>query len=676
MKSRFVAATRAAVSRRALLAGAGALAGLAGLVRPDRAAARAAGLPLEAFFAPARTLAVSLSPSGRRIAALEQIGTEADPHGIIDLIEADDPEGQRRRIDLGAITVEAMEWASDSRLLVRVAVTQTTDSRSAAGSNIRQQGVDYTSRRILSVGADSGDVVVMFQDQRSRLRRSLDMGRVVDLLPQDPDHVLMIAWERDGVLGLHRVNINDGAAERIERGTPSTYAWRTQNGWPVMRHDINSRGTMESVYARGPGESDWKLVRRTRVIDAPDFAWVGETARPGVVLVSARAEGEDVESVREMDLGSLVVGPPLNSRPGRDVLYGLKDSAGLYLGAAYYGARLEYEFTEPALAGHHRALNRFFDDECDVHLTDIDVARNRFIAFVTGPREPGGWFFYDRDARVIVNIGSARDLDPDRLGETGTLQVQTRDGATIEAYLTAPPGGAPGPLVVLPHGGPEARDLLEWDRQVQVLAAQGWWVLQPNFRGSGGYGLDFARQGWTRWGDRMQEDVEDSVARAIGLHGLDAGRVAIMGTSYGGYAALMGAVRRPDLYKAAIAICGVGDLVDMMDWERREDDTPGQPIYEFWTRRIGDPDVIRPALEAASPRLRAAEIACPVLLVHGVEDPIVPVIQSRRMRDALRRAGRSVELIEVPDAGHADWEAGQEQALMARYVDLLRQAFA
>ncbi|MBF0664886.1 MAG: S9 family peptidase, partial [Brevundimonas sp.] len=630
----------------------------------------------EAFFTPTRARAVRLSPSGRRIAVLHQLGDAEEPLGVIDLVEADDPEGQRRQVVLGPIEAEAMEWANDERLLVRVGIKQKTASRSIAGSNRRVAPMEFTSRRILSVSADTGEAAVMFQDQRQRLRNSVDMGRVVDLLPADPDHVLMTAWERDGVLGLHRVNVNTGSAERIERGSSGTFGWDTQGGVAVLRHDINARGTIETVYARAPGQTEWTFARRNRLIDAPDFSWVGETDRPGVVLVTARAEGEDTQAVREMDLGALAVGPAMNAREGRDVAYGLTDSAGVYLGAAYYGERLEYVFNEPALAPHHRALDRFFDNECDVHLTDVDVSRNRFIAYVTGPREPGAWFFYDRAAQAIVNIAAARELDMDRLGRTEVLSVATRDGATIEAYLTAPVGGAPGPLVVLPHGGPEARDTRSWDRQVQALASQGWWVLQPNFRGSGGYGLGFAQQGWTRWGDRMQEDVEDAVAQAIALRGLDAGRVAIMGTSYGGYAALMGAVRRPDLYKAAVSICGVGDLPEMLAWEEREDDTPGKPIYDFWVKRIGDPAAMGPALAAASPRRRAAEVACPVLLVHGVDDGIVPVVQSRRMRDALRGAGKPVELIEIEDAGHADWDEAQELALMTRYIELFRTAFA
>lgn len=668
-------AARAALSRRGLLAGAGALTAVAALP-PGVARAQDGPYPLDEFFKPTMSSGAGLSPSGARIAVAENLGTDEAPRSAVDFIDAADPEGRRRRIELGPVRVSFIDWASDDRLLASVIIKGETASRSVAGSNRRVDGVEYYMRRTVSVNATTGDVVVLFSDQRNRMRNTYDMGRIIDLLPNDPDNVLMAAWESDGVMGLHRVNVNTGAATRIERGGSGTYLWRTVDGVPVLRHDMNSRGTVETIMVRAPGGTEWKMARRTRVREAPDFLWVGAGETPGKVLVIARLDNEDVQSVREMDLTTTALGAPLNPRPGRDVAYGLPDSAGNYLGAAYYGERLEYEFVDPALAVHHRALNRFFDNRCNVHFTDVDQARNRFIAYVNGPEEPGAWFFYDRAARAIVNLGQSRDLDPARLGASEVLQVQTRDGATIEAYLTAPPGGAPGPLVVLPHGGPEVRDTQSWDRQVQVLAAQGWWVLRPNFRGSGGYGQDFARQGWTRWGDRMQDDVEDAVAHAIAAKGLDASKVGIMGTSYGAYAALMGAVKRPDLYKAAIGICGVYDLPDVLAWEDREDDTPGKPIYEFWTKRIGDRSVMGPALEAASPRRRADEITCPVVLVHGVDDPVLPLIQSRRMRDALRAAGKTVELFEIEDAGHADWEDSQEQALMTRYVALFRQAFA
>lgn len=677
MKTGLSKAAQAALSRRGLMMGAGAL-GVAAMLPAHRASAQEAISPyaIGDFFGEAGTRGVVLSPSGNRIAVLEQMGTKDEPKGAIDIIQADAPEGVRRRLDLGPVEVSYVEWANDDRLLVGILIRRETGRRSQAGTNFTSDSVEFVMRRTLSVHAGTGAIVVLFNDQRTRMRNTFDMGRIVDLLPSDPDNIMMAAWEPDGIMALHRVDVNTGRATLIEKGVAGTFQWRTVNGVPVMRHDINLHGTMESIQVRAPGETQWKLARRARFRDAPDFYWVSGTDRPGTVLVAARLESEDVMSVREMDLATLAVGPAMNGRAGKDVLGGLTDSADNYLGAAYFGERLEYEFAEPALAAHHRALNRFFDNQCNVALTDVDAARNRFIARVTAGNEPSSWYFYDKTARAIVNIGQSTALYPDRLGATEILQIPTRDGASVEAYLTAPPGGAPGPLVVLPHGGPEARDEPGWNRQVQVLAAQGWWVLRPNFRGSGGYGMAFAREGWTRWGTRMQEDIEDSVAHVVALKGLDVSKVAIMGTSYGGYAALMSALKRPDLYKAAIGICGVYDLPDMLGWVEREDDLAGKPIYEFWTKRIGDRRTDGPALEAASPRRRAAEITCPVLLVHGVDDTVVPIIQSRRMRDAFRSAGRPVELIEVADFGHADWENDKEQELMTRYIAIFRQAFA
>lgn len=661
-------------TRRQMIVGATAL-GL--VVGAGPAWARRAAYPIEAFFRPERTVGVALSPNGKRLAALEQIGTPAAPHGVIDIVDADDPEGPRGRIDIGPLDVQSVAWANDSRLLVRVLIKTTVTGRAPTGSNIRADDLELTQRRILSLDVEgAAPPVVLFQDQRRRMRQNFDLGRIVDMLPGEPDHVLMTSRENDGVLGLHKVDVRDGSAVRVERGQSGTYAWRTQGGVPVLRHDINSRGNMETVYGRAPGEQEWRFLRRNWVADAPDFSWVTETDRPGVVLVTARQDGEDVESLRELDLHTLAFGPPLQARDGRDVLAGVTDSAGRHIGAAFYGDRLEYAFVEQGLAAHHRALDRFFDSACDVTIQAVDAARNRFLALANGPREPGSWWLYDRAARAITNIGWRRDLEPERLGDAEVLKVATRDGAEIEAYLTAPPGAAPGPLVVLAHGGPEARDHRGWNRQVQVLAAQGWWVLQPNFRGSGGYGRSFAEQGWKRWGDRMQHDVEDAVAHAVAARGLDAARVGIMGTSYGGYAALMGAVLRPDLYKAAVGICGVYDLPDILEWEKRLDDTPGAQIVEFWTKRIGDPRADAAMLEAASPRRRAAEVACPVFLVHGAEDGVVPMAQSHRMRDALRAARKPVEYVEIPDFGHADWEDEQELALMRRYVELFRTAFA
>lgn len=664
------------LSRRAILSGAAVAAAVAAL--PTRGRAQPVSPHgLSEFFDPEAYTHGALSPSGATVALIRYEGENDARRAFVEVIDAADITGPRRRVPIGPHEIEALEWANEERVLVRLLVDAEASIRGSARSRLIQAET-YTirSRRVVSIDVNTGDSAMMFENTGARVRTSLDLGWIVDLLRNDPDHVLMAAWESSGVLALHRVHIHDGDAEMVERGARGTFGWHTQDGVAVIRRDINARGNVERVHARAPGEREWRFVRQVRVADAPDFAWIAPSDRPGVGMVSVRLDGEDVESVRELDLRTLQFGEPLSRRDAADVAFGLTDDAGLYLGAAYYGQKLEYDFVDPELTPHYRAMNRFFEDACNVAIVDIDQARNRILVAVDGPREPGAFYLYDRTARHFEYLGSRRMLDATRLSPGEALRAPTRDGQSIDAFLTQPPGGAPGPLVVLAHGGPEVRDHLGWNRQVQVLAAQGWWVLQPNFRGSGGYGRAFAEAGWKRWGDRMQEDVEDAVAHAIELKGLDASRVAIMGSSYGGYAALMGAVRRPDLYKAAIGVCGLYDLPDALLAERRDDDSADQIIYRFWTDRMGDPSTDRAALEAASPRRRAGEIACPVLLVHGEQDTVVSVMQSTGMRDALERAGKTIDYVQVNGAGHADWEDAVEEELMGRYVAFLDRAFA
>ena len=665
------------LSRRGLL-GFGVGIAVSGVVGSGQARAREAGQPhsLEAFFTPDAVVAAALSPGGDRVAVLRNISENSARRLAVEVVDAADPTGPRRVVPVGDHEVETLAWANDRRVLMRLAIPVTAGGNVSIGSKLASRKISLHSRRMISVDLDTGDAVVLFGNERNRQRESLNLGAVIDYLPHDPDHVLMAAREYSGRLALHRVSVETGRASLVDTGNTNTLTWATREGVPVMRVDTNARGSMFNIFVRASEQGAWKRVWRQSIEQARSFFWIAPTERPGVALVAARLDGEDVMSIRELDLESLVFGPPRASRPGLDVSAPLLDARGNFMGGLFYAPRAQYDFVDGDMAAHHQAMNRFFDDECNVMLETADRARNRFVVHVTGPREPGAWYLYDKSARNFAYIGSRTGMETDRLGPIEVLAVPTRDGAVLEAFLTAPPSRLPGPLVALVHGGPEVRDIYDWDRQAQILAAQGWWVVQPNFRGSGGFGKAFAREGYRRWGERMQEDVEDAVAHAVRTHGLDAGRIAIMGSSYGGYAALMGAVMRPDLYKAAIAICGVGDLGDMLDYERRDDDSPDSYVYRLWVDRIGDPQTDRAMIEAASPRRRAAEIACPVLLVHGEDDGVVPVLQSRRMNDALKAAGKRVDYVEVSGAGHADWEDDIERSLMRRYVSLLATAFA
>jgi dipeptidyl aminopeptidase/acylaminoacyl peptidase len=225
-------------------------------------------------------------------------------------------------------------------------------------------------------------------------------------------------------------------------------------------------------------------------------------------------------------------------------------------------------------------------------------------------------------------------------------------------------------MVVMPHGGPEIRDYLDYDITVQALAAKGWLVLQPNFRGSGGYGKAFAELGKRQWGDRMQDDVEDAVDQVVACGKADPQRLAIFGASYGGYAALMGAVRKPGLYKAVVSVAGDADLIESLAFSRREDGVDS-PTYAYWCGSMGDPAKDAELLARASPARRAAEIQAPVLLIHGAQDTIVDPKQSRLMAKALKTAGKPCELVELKGEGHRNWSDDTWKTVLTKVTEFI-----
>lgn len=238
------------------------------------------------------------------------------------------------------------------------------------------------------------------------------------------------------------------------------------------------------------------------------------------------------------------------------------------------------------------------------------------------------------------------------MGETRWITYKARDGLEIPAYVTMPPGApkdARLPLVVLPHGGPRARDIYDFDYMAQFLATRGYAVLQPQFRGSSGFGDDFTKAGKGEWGGKMQTDLLDGVAALADGGEVDPARVCIVGASFGGYAALAGATLFPDAYRCAASIAGIGDLAQLMLEEGR-----------LYGRQSGSAQALRDDLGSAdrakvlamSPARQAASATIPILLIHGEKDTVVLPAQSERMAEALKAAGKAHELVMLKDENH------------------------
>ncbi len=288
---------------------------------------------------------------------------------------------------------------------------------------------------------------------------------------------------------------------------------------------------------------------------------------------------------------------------------------------------------------------------------------NIMIVYSEGDDDAGSNYLINFTTGETVDLGAMYpDLPAEWLSRKLTIQYKASDGTEIEAYLTLPPGRNARnlPVIVHPHGGPAARDDLSYDWEVQAYASRGYAVFQPNFRGSTGYGHVFEHQGDGQVGRKMQTDLSDGV-RFLGSRGtIDPKRVSIVGTSYGGYAALAGAAFDPGVYNCAVSIAGLSDATKWLEIQRgylSEIDSPG---YAYLLRLLGP----EKSLDEISPIKHIDKINIPVLIMHGKDDSIVPIAQSTDMAKALKNAEKIVSYFEVEHAEHgATTEASRAEML-------------
>jgi dipeptidyl aminopeptidase/acylaminoacyl peptidase len=276
----------------------------------------------------------------------------------------------------------------------------------------------------------------------------------------------------------------------------------------------------------------------------------------------------------------------------------------------------------------------------------------RVLVKVSTPSTPAMYYLVDF-AKGTADIAGEEypTLAQVPMGELRAITYKARDGQEIPAYLTLPPSAPEQalPMIVLPHGGPEARDYPEFDWLAQFLATRGYVVLQPQFRGSTGFGEAFRLAGYRQWGRLMQDDVTDGVRAMVDQKIADPSRICIVGASYGGYAALAGAAYTNSLYRCAVSISGVSDLPKFIQYQTAQYGDESDAVSD-WRDLIGSPlsaDVVN-----RSPARAAVNVTASVLLIHGLDDTVVPFEQSKAMDAAMKAAGKQCRLVTLKAEDH------------------------
>jgi dipeptidyl aminopeptidase/acylaminoacyl peptidase len=625
---------------------------------------------LEDLFSEIDLVDAAISQSGRYLAAI--VRRESDDNLlIVDLDTGERKIVQRVGFDEAGerllIQMIAIYWKSDDRMLLRTRVRP----RDPDSFNYARASVSKLGDRLFSLDRTGDGVALLGETRNSALAGAFDLGAIMSFLPHDPKHILMLI---DGFEGrsLFKVDIETGLGEQVERPSESVVGWWLDvEGNPVVRITA-SAGTVRLF--RKDEQDRWRVFYRTRVremSEREEYAPVGPSTDPNKYYVLAHPPGHDRIGLYLYDLENEEFGEPIIEHPTYDLLSAAVARDGSRVVRHCYLADVRVcVFSDPEIDAHMRALRKFFDDAANVYVVDSSEDNRTILLFVEGPHDVPAYYYYQTDVRDIRPVGAVRrSLDGVARPRASVVSWTARDGKTLSGYLTVPPNAAEAgagklPLIVYPHGGPEARDHLTFDPWVQYLAARGYAVFQPNFRGSDGFGRAFAESGYGEWGRKMQDDIIDGVQMLVDRGTVDPARACIVGISYGGYAALAAASLTPDRFKCAVSVAGISDLEDFIGWRKRNwgSDSDG---YTYWLKAIGDPDVDEQKLREVSPARLVDRIKVPVLLIHGTDDYVVPIAQSRAMKKALDQAKMTTELVELEGEGHSGWSDDNEKLALA-----------
>lgn len=469
-----------------------------------------------------------------------------------------------------------------------------------------------------------------------------------------------------GGIGLLRADLATGEDELLAPGTGATARWQVgTDGQPLLRADRTdgdgkATGSVWLIHGDGDEPSRHDVAAEIDGVSAIEAA--GRSSVDGGQLVFGRRDG--LLGVWRYDIDKGELGERVFQPEAHDIdslVYDHRVAA--MRGVRWIDDLPRVHWFDKADRAVQRGLEAALPGAAPV-VTSRSADGGRLVVRVDYVDHPAQWFLFQREGgRLDMIAPTYAALDGKTLPKREKYDYVAEDGWKIPGYLTVPVGDheGPRPLIVLPHGGPNARDDQRFDWWAGFYAARGYLVYQPNFRGSDGYGLKFLEAGDGEWGKAMQRDIDAGARKLIAEGRAEAGRVCIVGASYGGYAALAGATLSEDLYACAVSVNGIANIGDLFDV--RDPDSNA-----YWETRVGDRHD-REALRAASPFHQAQHAYAPVLLIHAKDDVIVRIGQSRMMARALKAHGKEVELVELDGEDH--WLSGA-----ATRTEMLRRSIA
>uniref|UniRef100_UPI0035C9F4C4 alpha/beta hydrolase family protein n=1 Tax=uncultured Sphingomonas sp. TaxID=158754 RepID=UPI0035C9F4C4 len=538
-------------------------------------------------------------------------------------------------IDPGNNDVNGWSWVNDDWLIATV------------GNTAPVEGDSWYLRRTLGISADGKKINVLGKDDAAQ-----SADDVLWIAKDGSPHVRIalqtsIYSNDDGFWPQVRdYDVTNGRSIVVQRSVGDVMDWYADATGTVrmgIGYDDSSRSSR--LLYRDAATQSFRTVSRARGKDAD----LGNTpavflAEPGKAIAFDDADG--FNALYPLDLATLKTGAKLFGVPGYDVGSIITGDGGARLvGVHYTDTRDRTHWFDAKLADVQAKIDAAVGSR-NAEIVSWSRDFGVLMIRVGGADRPGAYYIF-RPSEGVMHMfaGASEALGTRAYAPVRTIRYKARDGLEISAVLTTPRGRTARdlPLILMPHGGPFARDDESWDWWAQFLADRGYAVLQPNYRGSSGFGSDFTRKGRGQWGLAMQDDLTDAVKWAADSGLADAKRVCIVGGSYGGYAAFRAAQRDAGVYRCAVSYAGVADMPAMLRYDGAF--LNGGRSKDYFRAQAPD-------LKGVSPVYGAAQFSIPILILHGKKDTVVPVAQSRNMVGKLKAAGKPYRYVEQPLGDH------------------------